>query len=127
LFNPPAGLSQFGYFVWLTVFAMLVRGALTFYNVPHLALGAEMARDYAQRSTLFAFSQLFGSLGRRVGGLRGVPLLLPDDAGVQPGPAQSRRLRELRADLRRGDDPGDPRLLPGHLPGDPASAPAAGR
>ena len=63
LFNPPAGFSELALFVWLTVFATLIRGSLTFYHVPHLALGAEMAHDYNQRSTLFAFSTLFGALG----------------------------------------------------------------
>jgi Na+/melibiose symporter-like transporter len=63
LFNPPGGLSEFALFVWLTVFATLIRGSLTFYHVPHLALGAEMAHDYNQRSTLFAFSTLFSALG----------------------------------------------------------------
>ena len=63
LFNPPADLSEFALFGWLTCFAILVRGSLTFYHVPHLALGAEMAHDYHQRSTLFAFSTFFGALG----------------------------------------------------------------
>ena len=31
LFNPPDGLTAFGSFVWLTVFAVLVRTALTFF------------------------------------------------------------------------------------------------
>jgi len=39
LFNPPDGLSEIALFVWLVCFATLVRGALTFYHVPHLALG----------------------------------------------------------------------------------------
>ena len=46
LFSPPDGLEEFGHFIWLTAFAILVRGALTFYYVPHLALGAELAQDY---------------------------------------------------------------------------------
>jgi glycoside/pentoside/hexuronide:cation symporter, GPH family len=85
LFNPPAGLSQFGYFVWLTVFAILVRGALTFYNVPHLALGAEMARDYAQRSTLFAFSQFFGSFGGALAGFVAYRYFFPTTPEFNPG------------------------------------------
>ncbi len=63
LFNPPSGLSHLAAAAWLSVFAILIRGSLTFYHVPHLALGAEMAHDYNQRSTLFAFSTLFGALG----------------------------------------------------------------
>src|SRR6056300_1024053 len=38
LFIPPSGLPDWIYFIWLLVFAILVRGALTLYHVPHLAL-----------------------------------------------------------------------------------------
>ena len=63
LFNPPAGLSETGHLFWLVTFAVLVRAAMTFYHVPHLALGAEMARDYNQRSSMYAFNTFFGFLG----------------------------------------------------------------
>ncbi|MYE14589.1 MAG: hypothetical protein F4X99_23605 [Gammaproteobacteria bacterium] len=56
LFNPPRGMSDVEGFLWLTTFGVLVRASFTFYNIPHLALGAEMAHDYYQRSTLFAYS-----------------------------------------------------------------------
>ncbi|MDA0978579.1 MAG: MFS transporter [Proteobacteria bacterium] len=62
LFNPPV-LSDSGYLGWLLVFAILVRGSMTFYHVPHLALGAEMATDYRQRSTLYGFATFFGFMG----------------------------------------------------------------
>src|SRR5687768_14337063 len=57
-FNPPA-LSETGYFVWLLVAATLTRLAVSLYQVPHLALGAEIARDYSQRSTLYAINTAF--------------------------------------------------------------------
>lgn len=63
LFNPPEALSELGYLVWLVIFAVLVRGSMTFYHIPHLALGAEMARDYNQRSTMYAFNTFFGYIG----------------------------------------------------------------
>ena len=63
LFNPPASLNEFGLVIWLAVFAILVRASMTFYHVPHLALGAELAEDYDQRSTLYAFSTFFGYMG----------------------------------------------------------------
>jgi Na+/melibiose symporter-like transporter len=56
LFNPPDNLSNWQGFSWLLVFGVLTRFAFTFYHIPHLALGAEMAQDYDQRSTLFAYS-----------------------------------------------------------------------
>jgi Na+/melibiose symporter-like transporter len=52
LFWPPASLSEFGLFVWLTVFTILTRTALTFFHVPYLALGAELTRDYHERTTI---------------------------------------------------------------------------
>jgi Na+/melibiose symporter-like transporter len=85
LFNPPAGLSDFANFVWLTVFAVLVRGSLTFYYIPHLALGAELARDYAQRSTLYAFSQFFGSVGGAFTGFVAYRFFFPTTPEFNPG------------------------------------------
>jgi glycoside/pentoside/hexuronide:cation symporter, GPH family len=57
-FNPPA-LNTNGYFVWLLLSATLTRFAVSLYQVPHLALGAEIARDYSQRSTLYAINTVF--------------------------------------------------------------------
>ena len=62
LFNPPEGMSDLQGFLWLTVFGILVRASYTFYHIPHLALGAEMASDYDQRSTLFAYSAFIGAM-----------------------------------------------------------------
>ncbi len=63
LFNPPAEMSEWFYFGWLTVWAVATRTFLTLYRIPHLALGAEMARDYLDRPRIFSYSQLFGTLG----------------------------------------------------------------
>lgn len=63
LFNPPGGMTELGNVVWLLIFAVLVRASMTFYHIPHLALGAEMAEDYNQRSTLYAFNTFCGYLG----------------------------------------------------------------
>jgi Na+/melibiose symporter-like transporter len=56
VFSPPPGLGQIPLFLWLTVFAVAVRTAMTAYHIPHLALGAEMTPDYDDRSTVFAGS-----------------------------------------------------------------------
>ena len=66
LFSPPEDMSDLGGFLWLTVFAILVHTAMTFYHIPHLALGAEMAHDYHQRSTLFGFNALVGTIASAV-------------------------------------------------------------
>ena len=43
LFVPMDGLGTTGLFIWMTVFTILTRGAMTLYHVPHLALGAELS------------------------------------------------------------------------------------
>lgn len=85
LFNPPADLGELGLFAWLACFATLIRTCLTFYHVPHLALGAEMAHDYNQRSTLFAFSTLFSALGGSVLAFASYRLFFPTTEVFDPG------------------------------------------
>jgi GPH family glycoside/pentoside/hexuronide:cation symporter len=56
LYQPIEGLSEMGYFAWLTVFLVLMRIAITFYNIPHDALGAELTDDYDERSSIFGYN-----------------------------------------------------------------------
>jgi Na+/melibiose symporter-like transporter len=63
LFAPPRGLGQWELFAWLTAFGILARLALTFYVVPHLAMGAELSRDYKARTGLVAWRQAANSAG----------------------------------------------------------------
>lgn len=63
LFNPPDGMHDLFYFGWLLVFAVLARLFLTLYHVPHMALGAEIASDYTDRTRVFSYSQAFSTLG----------------------------------------------------------------
>jgi Na+/melibiose symporter-like transporter len=63
LFSPIRGLGETVLFIWLTVFAVLVRLSLTLYHVPHYALGAELTTDYQQRTTLFSYSTFFAYFG----------------------------------------------------------------
>ncbi len=85
LFNPPTALTEFESFLWLTVFAVLVRGSLTFFHIPHLALGADLARDYTQRSTIFAFSTLFSAIGGAFTGFFAYRLFFPTTPEYSPG------------------------------------------
>ncbi len=66
LFAPPAGLGELGLFVWLTLFLVITRGAMTLYHVPHLALGAELSDDYEERTSIVAWRTVFGVLGQMV-------------------------------------------------------------
>ncbi len=62
LFAPPEGLDQMGLFLWLTIFAILVRFALTLFNVPYISLGAELSTDYKERTSITAIRLVFATL-----------------------------------------------------------------
>jgi Na+/melibiose symporter-like transporter len=68
-FAPPAGLSQYELFAWLTCFAVLTRGAMTLFSVPHLALGAELSADYEERTTIVTLQFLFARTGHGITGV----------------------------------------------------------
>ncbi len=59
LFSPPIGLDQTGLFWWLTIFAVLVRFAVTLFNVPYISLGAELSTDYKERTSITAIRMMF--------------------------------------------------------------------
>jgi Na+/melibiose symporter-like transporter len=69
VFTPPAGLSQAGLFAWLCVFAVLTRLATTLFNVPHLALGAALSRDYEERNQISALQFFFERSGHGIAGM----------------------------------------------------------
>jgi glycoside/pentoside/hexuronide:cation symporter, GPH family len=85
LFSPPQGLSDFGYFIWLAVFAISARVAMTFYDIPHLALGAEMAPDYQQRTTLFSISTWFRVVSGAAVTFVAYRFLFPTTTAYDPG------------------------------------------
>ena len=62
LFSPPVGLTEMGLFAWMLSWAIAVRLALTLFYVPHLSLGAEMVKDYHQRTTLISYRVFFSYL-----------------------------------------------------------------
>jgi Na+/melibiose symporter-like transporter len=68
-FAPPAGLSQAGLFAWLACFAVLTRVATSLFNVPHLALGAELSRDYEERNQITALQFFFERAGHGLAGM----------------------------------------------------------
>lgn len=63
VFTPPEGLGQWALFAWLTGFAILTRGAMTLYFVPHIALGAELSEDYEERTSIVSYRTAFGIIG----------------------------------------------------------------
>ena len=51
--------SEIGLFLWLMVFANVARTSMTLFNIPHMALGAEITEDFGQRSALVAYRVFF--------------------------------------------------------------------
>ena len=64
LFSPPAGLSQFALFCWLTVFAIVSRVAMAAYFVPHMALGADLSDKFEERIEIGGYRTGFSYVGR---------------------------------------------------------------
>ena len=79
LWNPPA-MSQEATLGWLFVCAVLVRSAVSAYEVPSQALTPELTSDYDERTRITAYRYLFGWAG----GL--VMLLLAYRVFLAPGP-----------------------------------------
>ncbi len=63
IFNPPAEISQSALFAWYLGWAIVVRSLLTLLTVPHMALGAELTEDYAERTSVATFRNILGYLG----------------------------------------------------------------
>ncbi len=60
LFSPPAGLGQLSLFGWLTVLSVTVRSSISLFNVPYIALGAELTTDYAGRTSVVVYRAFAG-------------------------------------------------------------------
>ncbi len=63
LMIPPDGLSAMELAVWLSVFAVLVRGSITLFHVPHLSLAPELVAEYDRRTTLVVVRNIMGIVG----------------------------------------------------------------
>jgi glycoside/pentoside/hexuronide:cation symporter, GPH family len=59
LFSIPTQLTGWGLFAFAMVMLMVVRVGLSFFQVPYIALGAELSDDYAERSTIVAARVIF--------------------------------------------------------------------
>lgn len=62
LFAPPSGLGEGALFVWLTVMSVAARSTMSLFNVPYIALGAELSTDYAVRTSVVVYRIVAGLL-----------------------------------------------------------------
>ena len=86
LFSPPAGLESTGLFLWLTVFAVLTRLMMTVYHVPHIALGAELTANFAERTRIVATRQIFGYVAAFMSAAVGFGYFFADERGGRMNP-----------------------------------------
>ena len=63
LFSPPRSLGHTGLFLWLLACAIALRAASAVYRIPYLSLGAELSRDYDDRTGTMGVRTLFGLVG----------------------------------------------------------------
>jgi GPH family glycoside/pentoside/hexuronide:cation symporter len=63
LWNPPFGGSDGAKLAWLFTMAILVRTAISCYEVPSSALAPELTSDYHERTSALGYRYLFGWLG----------------------------------------------------------------
>jgi len=63
LFSPPRSLGHSGLFVWLLAWSIALRAASAVYRIPYLSLGAELSRDYDDRTGTMGLRTLFGLMG----------------------------------------------------------------
>ena len=63
LFSPPRTLGHFGLFLWLLGSMIALRLTSAIYRIPYLGLGAEMSRDYDDRTSTMVVRAVFGLVG----------------------------------------------------------------
>ncbi|MAI41069.1 MAG: MFS transporter [Candidatus Azotimanducaceae bacterium] len=85
LYQPIDGLSEMGYFIWLTVFLVGMRTSITFYNIPHDALGAELTDDYEERSSIFGYNLVAVALAASIMALIVYFLIFPSTPEYENG------------------------------------------
>ena len=57
--KPDWGLSQSQLFWWMFISASMTRIGMTFFEVPHRSFGAEITKDYLERTKLFSWREMF--------------------------------------------------------------------
>jgi len=86
LWNPPAGLQGAELFPYLLGVAILLRFAITLFEIPSSALVAELTDDYDERTTFFSYRYFFGWWGGLSMSVTALAFLLtPSSPGAADG------------------------------------------
>lgn len=84
LWNPPE-LSQGALLVWVFAMSVLVRSAVSAYEVPSQALSPELSADYDERTRIMAYRYLFGWAGGMAMLVASYGWLLAPEPGQESG------------------------------------------
>lgn len=84
MFNVPDFASENGSIIYMTVVLLLYATAYTVFNVPYLAMPAEMTEGYHERSYLMSF-RVYGIAGAGFVGLAAGPMLIDGFGGGRAG------------------------------------------
>ncbi len=63
VFNPPGSLDGGSLFAWFLTWSILLRTFMTVFLVPHLAMGAELAKEYTERTKIVRYNVFLGWMG----------------------------------------------------------------
>lgn len=84
-FDPPKGLPMVPLFAWLLVANLILRTANSMYIVPYYALGANLSRDYHERTSITAIRGIMSTIGTAVAAALSFVVFFPEKApGVDP-------------------------------------------
>jgi GPH family glycoside/pentoside/hexuronide:cation symporter len=72
---PPSTLEGNALIAWITVAVFGFYTAYTFFEIPHLSLGAELSLDGKERNRIFAFRQALKTIGLFLAGILGSKLV----------------------------------------------------
>lgn len=84
LWHPPE-VSDLALFAYLTVMAVTVRLAITFFEAPNSALIGEITHDYDKRTAITGLRLMFGWIGGVVMAVVVYRVFLPDSVDYDPG------------------------------------------
>ncbi|MBJ18321.1 MAG: hypothetical protein GY910_15845 [bacterium] len=68
---PPKGLDETGLTLWISIAILGFYTAYTIFDVPHMALGAEITLDAGERNRVFGVRQFLKALGMLAAGVAG--------------------------------------------------------
>lgn len=84
IFNPPDGLGNLGLFFWLIGSNFFLRTSNSLFIVPYQALGAELAQDYQERTSIAGVRSFLALLGTGIA-FSTLSIFFPNDgSGIDP-------------------------------------------